>query len=89
METESSLFGWLLGGVATVVATLATAVATLFKMNEGKNTAAISRQENMITKLVEQADRLVERADDCEQDRRRLGESVARLETKLEQIEKK
>lgn len=64
----SGLLGWVAGAVVTVVATLAGVVATLWKLNESKNSMAIEH--------------LKAKAEACEKDRAELRERVIRLEVK-------
>lgn len=66
---SDSFTTWVLGGIGTVVATLAAVVATLWKANETRNAKAIEH--------------LTERVDECEGDRSELRVRVARLETRL------
>ena len=66
---DESFTGWVLGGVGSVVATLAAVVATLWKMNETRNAKAICE--------------LTERVDECEDERSDLRVRVAKLEVKL------
>lgn len=84
MTIEGSSTGWFLAGVSTVVATLASAVAFLFRMNESKNAAAIltmqSRLDQQEQKLVESD----EKHDQCQRDREQLSVQVATLNGKLD-----
>ena len=57
---------WVLGGIASVVGTLAAAVTALWKLNESRNAKAIES--------------LTMRADKCEQERTELRVRVAKLE---------
>jgi hypothetical protein len=47
-ELPEGFWAWFLGGIGTVVATLATVVASLFRINESKNTKAIEEQSKEI-----------------------------------------
>lgn len=69
--------GWVLAGIGTVIATLAGAVASLWKLSEAKNAKAIAAHQETI-------DHLETRAEKCEHDREELRVRVARLETKYE-----
>lgn len=69
--------GWVLAGIATVIGTLATAVAGLWRLSEAKNSKAIAAHQETI-------DHLEIRATKCEHDREELRVRVARLETKYE-----
>lgn len=66
--------GWFLAAIGTVIATLATAVASLWKISEGKNAKAIAGQAETIAHLTE-------RAEDCEKDRSDMKVRIAVLET--------
>ena len=61
-ESASGDAGWFFAGMATVIGTLASVVAFLFKLNETKNAAAIID----LTKRLDASDR---RHDECLKDR--------------------
>jgi len=72
-QMNDSNWTWVLGGVGTIIATLAAAVASLFKLNESKNTKLIHKQDQTIKDLTK-------RAEQCESDRTQLNARVAVLE---------
>ncbi len=80
--SDSSLMGWVLAGVATVIATLAGAVATLFKIRENENAKAIAdlKASHELTK---------QKSDKCEEDRNKLFTRCEVLEVKLQTVEEK
>lgn len=49
---------WILGGIASVVGTLAAAVATLWKMNESKNSKAIDDLRNQVNECTEDREKI-------------------------------
>ncbi len=67
---NESYLNWVLAAIATVVGTLAATVATLWKVNESRNTKAIEE--------------LTQRVEDCEAERAMLRVRVARLETQMD-----
>lgn len=73
MNDANGYAGWIMACVATAGATLAGAVATLFKLNESKNTKRIESLESEIGSL-----RV--RADACEKERNEFRVELARLE---------
>jgi len=92
---EDSNTGWFLAGVSTVIATLASVVAFLFKMNESKNTTAIlalqtrvDQQEKQIAASNEKYEKQLALSDEkhekCEQHRQELALKVANLEGQLD-----
>lgn len=82
MNDENSILGWVLGGVATVIATLAGVVTKFYKtqIEDYKNTEHGLRDEIL---------ELRHRADECESDRGQLRVQCARLEERIVKIEKK
>ena len=78
-ELPEGFFGWVLGGVAAVIATLAAAVANLFRISENKNADAIKEQEKEIAVLRTQVKTATDSAKEtekarveCEKDRASL-----------------
>ena len=68
---------WYIAGASTIIASLASAVAFLFKLLESKNTESIASLEQ---KLLMQDERLIEsdrKHDECQQDRMKLSQEVA------------
>jgi len=72
MDESNNYMGWVLGSVATVVATLAAAVTTLWNRSEAKNAKAIEILERAVEK--------------CEKEREALIVRVGRLEERLEHL---
>lgn len=66
---EDSTIGWMLGGIATALGVMATAITTLWKTSEAKNAVAISVLEK--------------RADSCEEDRELLRDEVTSLRVEV------
>ena len=95
-ELPEGFFGWALGGIALIVGTLASVVAALFKINEGKNTKAIEEQAKEIVSLhaevksVRDAAKITEEARiECERDRARLAVKCEFIESRLSKLEDK
>jgi hypothetical protein len=95
-ELPDGFWAWFLGGIGTVVATLATVIASLFRINELKNTAAIAEQALEIAsaqteiKVVREALSAVEVARmECERDRAALGAKCEFFEKRLAKLEDK
>jgi uncharacterized protein YlxW (UPF0749 family) len=72
MQTDDWL-GWILGGIVSVIAALATAVTTLWSRSEVRNAEAIKELEKQVA--------------ECEKDRRALFGRVERLEEKVSHFE--
>ena len=79
---ENSLTGWMLAGVASVVATLASTVAWLFKLRENENAKHIAS-------LTEEVLTIGQKADKCEAERGELKIECALMKGKLEVLETK
>ena len=93
-ELPDGFWAWFLGGIGTVVATLATVIASLFKINETKNTNAIAEQSKEIAsaqteiKIVREALSAVEVARlECERDRAALTAKCEFFEKRLAKLE--
>lgn len=80
MNTNDDWFSWMLGGIVTVIAALATAVTTLWSRSEARNAEAIKA-------LTVHLETLEKRNDECEKDRMELFGRVGRLESKLESLQ--
>jgi septal ring factor EnvC (AmiA/AmiB activator) len=81
--------GWYFAGASTVIATLASVVAFLFKLLESKNSESIKTLEQQI---VNQEKRLIEsdrKHDECQEDRIRLGQEVSVIREHLGQYIRK
>ncbi len=83
--------GWVVSGVLTVIATLASVVALLFKLNESKNTIAISELNKRLDKETAALQVEVKKANDralesdkkheeCQRDREELRVKIAGIE---------
>lgn len=88
---DESNTGWFFAGVSTVIATLASVVAFLFKLNETKNSQAIAAMQNRLDsqerKMNSQEEKIKEseiKHDKCEEDRQNLAVKVANLTGKLD-----
>lgn len=93
-ELPEGFWAWFLGGIGTVVATLATVIASLFKINEGKNSTAINEQAKEIVafqtelKMVRENLSAVELARlECERDRASLTAKCEIFEKRLARLE--
>jgi hypothetical protein len=93
-ELPDGFWVWFLGGIGTVVATLATVIASLFKINEGKNSNAIAEQSKEIVtfqtelKMVRENLSGVEIARmECERDRAALTAKCEIFEKRLARLE--
>jgi hypothetical protein len=62
--------GWVLGGIGTIMATLASVVALLFKVRESENAKRIEEMSKRV-------DDLQKRSDKCDEDRLALHRSDA------------
>jgi len=71
--------GWFIAGISTVIASLAAAVATLFKMIESKNTEAIGELKAHVIEVEKRLEESDRRHDDCQIDRAILSTEVALL----------
>ena len=78
----SSFFAWAMAGVASAISTLLGGVIAMWKLNETRNATEIAENKKEIQEL-----KL--RCDKCEDDRTDLLVTCARMETRLQQVEKK
>jgi hypothetical protein len=76
--------GWVVGGVGAAIGALATAVATLFKINEGKNAQAIVELKDAIQHANKRFDESDKKHDECQKDRENLRIEMARLTVMVE-----
>ena len=72
---EQDWFGWLLGGIATVISSLGAAIVTLWNQSEKKNAEAI--------------DQLKVRAEKCEEDRIGLRIEMHDAKQRIAELEQK
>lgn len=96
MTTEdANLFGWIVGAVGTAVGTLGATVATLFRLNESKNSQAIEALEKRlaaeseslkieIAKANERAEISDVKHDECLRDREELRVEMAQLKGSID-----
>jgi septal ring factor EnvC (AmiA/AmiB activator) len=89
---DGSLTGWVLAGLASIIATLSTVVATLFKINQTNVQLAHTQQITALQERLEALEKhnyeLTERADKCAEDREALRVEIAVIRARLETIEK-
>jgi hypothetical protein len=79
---DNSLTGWVLGGIATVVATLSTVVAALYKKLDANNARTI-------LVLEARCDLLDKRNDACEADRVDLHKICAKHEAEIAMLKER
>lgn len=75
--------GWIAAGVTTLIASLATAVATLFKINESKSALAVKSLELRLEGYAQRLDDSDRKHQECLEDRIELSRQIARLEGRL------
>ena len=81
MTVESqALSGWVLAGVASIIATLSTVVAFLYKRLDANNARTIAALET-------RCDLLQKKVDECERDRLDLHRQMAKMEVKIALLE--
>jgi septal ring factor EnvC (AmiA/AmiB activator) len=79
---ENSLTGWMLAGIASVIATLTSTVAWLFKLRENENAKRLSE-------LKSDVETINAKADKCEVEREGLKVECAVMRSKIETLEVK
>jgi chromosome segregation ATPase len=79
---QNSLTGWMLAGIATVIATLSSTVAWLFKLRENENAKRLSE-------LKSDVETINAKADKCEVEREGLKVECAVMRSKIETLEVK
>lgn len=83
MSDETNAFsGWLTAGIATIIATLSSTVAWLFKLRENENA-------KHLTSLTNEVATINAKADKCEEERGELKVECAIMKEKLFVLEKK
>lgn len=82
MSNDGSITGWFTAGVATVVASLSSVVAFLFKLRENENT-------KRITELKDEVQTISVKADKCEEERGELRTECVALRGKIDVLEVK
>lgn len=80
MSGDNGITGWFTAGIATVVASLSSVVAFLFKLRENENT-------RRITELKEEVKTISVKADKCEEERGELRTECAMMRGKIETLE--
>lgn len=90
---DHGLMGWVLAGLASIVATLSTVIATLFKLNQTNIQLAHTREIESLSMRLAQIEaknqELLNKADECITDREKLRVELATIKTRLELIENK
>ena len=81
-DAGSAITGWFTAGIATVVASLSSVIAFLFKLRENENT-------RRITELKEEVQTISVKADKCEEERGTLRTECAMMRGKIETLETK
>lgn len=76
--------GWLFGAAASIIATLASAVAFMFKLNESKNATAIVELKKSVKDIRGRCDTLEVQNDECIKDRDEIRVKLAKVETELQ-----
>lgn len=75
--------GWIAAGVTTLLASMATAVATLFKISESKSALAVKSLEIRLESYSLRLDESDKKHQECLEDRIDLSKQIARLEGRL------
>jgi septal ring factor EnvC (AmiA/AmiB activator) len=79
---QSILSGWVTAGIATILATLSSAIAFLFKLRENENAKRLSE-------LKSDVETINAKADKCEVEREGLKVECAVMRSKIETLEVK
>lgn len=82
-EGNEGITGWILAGIATVIATLSSVVAMLYRGNEKQNAERIQALESDVKSLQSKNETLVEHVEECRRDREDLRVKIATVETRL------
>ena len=80
--------GWFLAGISTVLATLASVIAVLFKLLESKNVDRIADLKAQVLKVEARLEESDKRHDECQLDRSALTTKVALIEEELRRVAK-
>lgn len=80
---ENGITGWILAGVASVVASLTSAVAFLYKSIQSNHTERLDDMQNQVKELREDQKRLDQLHEECLRDREGLRVEVTFLKKKL------
>ena len=81
-NASTEISGWFTAGIATVVATLSSVVAFLFKLRENENAKRIEDLKSEVSTISVKADK-------CEEERAELKAECATMRGKLEVLETK
>jgi len=82
MSPATEVSGWLTAGIATVVATLSSAVAFLFRLRENENAKRIEDLKSEVSAINVKADK-------CEEERTELKTECALMRGKIQVLETK
>ena len=80
---------WIIAGVSTIIASLASAVAYLFKLNETNSIKAVAGLEARVEHYEKRVDHLDKMNSECLQDRAKLSAKCELFEKRISQIEGK
>ena len=97
MQDGEGIIGWVLAGLASIIATLTTAVATLYKSQIGDLKAQLAKSEASavqtntdhkaeLSRLDQVENELRKEIADCKSDREDLRICLAKQQVELEQI---
>lgn len=75
--------GWIAAGVGAIIATLSSAIAALFKLNETKSAIAVKSLEVRLEGYAHRLDDSDKKHQECLEDRIELSNQIARLEGRL------
>jgi chromosome segregation ATPase len=79
---DSSILGWAIAGVMTIISALTTGLLTLFRIRESENAKNIEKLETSLTALSNKADK-------CEEDRHTLDKKCEVLQVQLNVLTEK
>ena len=80
---------WIIAGVSTIIASLASAVAYLFRLNETNSIKAVTGLEVRVEHYEKRVDHLDKMNRDCLEDRAKLAAKCELFEKRISQIEGK
>jgi septal ring factor EnvC (AmiA/AmiB activator) len=81
-ESQNVFTGWVTAGIATILATLSSAIAFLFKLRENENAKRLAE-------LKSDVETINAKADKCEVEREGLRVECAVMRSKIETLEVK
>lgn len=82
-EGNEGLSGWVIAGVASIIATLSSTVAFLFKLRESQIQKQIKGLQDDYDEVKEECKILQAKSDECIQDREDLRVEIARIKERL------